>query len=57
VAALARRRSAIARELLLAAVKAERKVSFSMMQSNEIGSEAARKLIQELDLSDARYQA
>jgi hypothetical protein len=30
---------------------------FRMAQGNEIGSETARKLIQELDLAEARYQA
>jgi CPA1 family monovalent cation:H+ antiporter len=57
VAALARRRNIIESELLLAAVKAERKVIFGMAQRKEIGSETARKLIRELDLAEARYQA
>jgi monovalent cation/hydrogen antiporter len=57
VAALARRRNIIESELLLAAVKAERKMIFSMAQRKEIGSETASKLIRELDLAEARYQA
>jgi monovalent cation/hydrogen antiporter len=56
-ATLARRRDIIESELLLAAVRAERKLIFRMAQGNEIGSETARKLIQELDLAEARYQA
>ena len=56
-AVLARRRDIIESELLLAAVRAERKLIFRMAQGNEIGSETARKLIQELDLAEARYQA
>ena len=55
-AALARRRDMIESELLLAAVKAERKMIFSMAKRNQIGSETARKLIRELDLAEARYQ-
>src|SRR5579859_6677439 len=57
VAALGRRRNIIESELLLAAVKAERKLIFSMAQRKEIGCETASKLIRELDLAEARYQA
>jgi monovalent cation/hydrogen antiporter len=55
-AALARRRDIIESELLLAAVKAERRMIFGMAKRNPIGSETARKLVRELDLAEARYQ-
>jgi hypothetical protein len=42
---------------LLAAMKAERTVIFRMPRSQQIGSQTADKLVHELDLLDARYEA
>jgi CPA1 family monovalent cation:H+ antiporter len=41
----------------LAAVKAERTVIFGMLRSEQIGSETADRLVRELDLVEARYEA
>jgi CPA1 family monovalent cation:H+ antiporter len=41
----------------MAAVKAERAVIFGMLRSRQIGSETASKLVRELDLLEARYEA
>lgn len=44
-------------ELRLAALRAERDAIFSRARHGELGSEAARKLVRELDLLEARYAA
>lgn len=44
----------IERELLLAALGAEREEIFRRVRQRELGSEAARKLVRELDLVEAR---
>lgn len=45
----------IERELRLIALKAERAEIFRRSQSRQIGSEAARKMVREIDLLEARY--
>ncbi len=45
----------IERDLRLAALKAERDAIFGMARSGTLGSEAARKLVREIDLMEARY--
>jgi CPA1 family monovalent cation:H+ antiporter len=45
------------RRMRLAAVKAERTVIFAMLRSQKIGSATAEKLVSELDLLEARYDA
>lgn len=52
--ALLRRDQGIERELRLAALKAERGEIFRRVRDRELGSEAARKLVRELDLSETR---
>lgn len=52
---LIRRDDAIERELRLAALRAERGEIFKRVRRRELGSEAARKLVRELDLAEARY--
>ena len=52
--ALLRRDQGIERELRLAALKAERAEIFRRVRDRELGSEAARKLVRELDLSETR---
>ncbi|MBO9378780.1 Na+/H+ antiporter [Sphingomonas histidinilytica] len=52
---LIRRDDAIERELRLAALRAERGEIFRRVRRRELGSEAARKLVRELDLAEARY--
>jgi CPA1 family monovalent cation:H+ antiporter len=52
--ALLWREEGIERELRLAALKAERSEIFRRVRKRELGSEAARKLVRELDLSEAR---
>lgn len=52
--ALLQREAGIERELRLAALKAERGEIFRRVRKRELGSEAARKLVRELDLSEAR---
>jgi Na+/H+ antiporter len=47
----------IERDLRLAALKAERTEIFRMANDRELGSEAARKLVRELDLNEARYSS
>jgi CPA1 family monovalent cation:H+ antiporter len=42
-------------DLRLAALRAEREVIFSRARQGSLGSEAARKLVRELDLVEARY--
>jgi CPA1 family monovalent cation:H+ antiporter len=49
-----RRDEGIERELRLAALKAERQEIFRRVRNRELGSEAARKLVRELDLLEAR---
>jgi CPA1 family monovalent cation:H+ antiporter len=41
----------------LAAVKTERAVIFGLLRSEQIGSKTADKLVRELDLLEARYDA
>ena len=45
------------RKMRLAAVKAERTVIFRMLRMQQIGSQTADKLVHELDLLEARYEA
>lgn len=45
------------RRMRLAAVKAERTVIFRMLRTQQIGSQTADKLVHELDLLEARYEA
>jgi Na+/H+ antiporter len=47
--------SRIDRELRLAALKAERTAILKLRRKRELGTEASRKLIRELDLLEARY--
>lgn len=56
-ATLARKSEDIERRMRMAAVKAERTVIFRMLRSQQIGSETAGKLVRELDLLEARYEA
>jgi len=56
-ATLAREDEDIERRMRMAAVKAERTVIFRMLRSQQIGSETAGKLVRELDLLEARYEA
>jgi CPA1 family monovalent cation:H+ antiporter len=56
-ATLARESEDVERRLRLAAVRAERIVIFRMLRSQQIGSETAGKLVRELDLLEARYEA
>lgn len=51
---LRHRDEGIERELLLAALKAERQEIFRRVRKRDLGSEAARKLVRELDLFEAR---
>ena len=51
----ARKVERIDAELRLAALRAERDAIFSRARHGELGSEAARKLVRELDLLEARY--
>jgi CPA1 family monovalent cation:H+ antiporter len=55
-ATLARESEDAERRMRLAAVKAERTVIFAMLRSQQLGSEAADKLVTELDLLEARYE-
>ena len=52
----ARWQDRIERDLLLAAVRAEREAIFDFIRDRQIGSETGNKLIRELDLSEARYK-
>jgi CPA1 family monovalent cation:H+ antiporter len=54
-ATLTRENERIEKELRLAAVKAERGEVYKRLRSRRLGSEAARKLIRELNLLEARY--
>jgi CPA1 family monovalent cation:H+ antiporter len=56
-AALARESETIDRRMRLAAIKAERTAIFRMLRARKIGSQTARKLVRELDLLEARYEA
>jgi CPA1 family monovalent cation:H+ antiporter len=56
-AILARESEDAERKMRLAAVKAERTVIFQMLRSQQIGSQTADKLVHELDLLEARYEA
>ncbi len=56
-AILARRSETIERTMRVSAVKAERATIFRMLRAQEIGSETAKKLVRELDLLEARYEA
>ncbi|QKR99857.1 Na+/H+ antiporter [Sphingomonas sp. CL5.1] len=51
----ARQLERIERELRLVALRAERAEVFRRVQNREIGSEAARKMVREIDLLEARY--
>ena len=55
--ATARHLEQIERELRLVALRAERDEVFRRVQNREIGSEAARKIVREIDLLEARYAA
>ena len=51
----ARETSRIERELLLTGVRAERAELFKLVRARQLGSEAANKLIRELDLAEIRF--
>jgi len=53
----ARENEGAERKMRMAAVKAERMAIFRMLRSQQIGSETAGKLVRELDLLEARYEA
>jgi CPA1 family monovalent cation:H+ antiporter len=55
--AIARENEDIERKIRMAAVKTERTVIFRMLRSRQIGSETAGKLVRELDMQEARYEA
>lgn len=55
--ALARQTEAIESRMVVAALKAERITIFKLLRGRKIGSETARKLVRELDLMEARYEA
>jgi Na+/H+ antiporter len=52
----ARRGEAIERQLLLAALKAERSTVFRLLRQRRIRSETARRLVREMDLQEARLE-
>ena len=52
---LAKRGEALEREMRLAGLRAERSYIFRELRARQLGSAAARKLIRELDLLEARY--
>jgi CPA1 family monovalent cation:H+ antiporter len=56
-ATAARRGANIENRLRVAAIKAERNAIFRMLRRREISSATARKLVRELDLMEARYEA
>lgn len=56
-AAQSEENSRVEQELRLAALRAERTEIFRLVRSRKLGSETARKLIRELDLSEVRYSA
>jgi CPA1 family monovalent cation:H+ antiporter len=56
-ATLARGSEDAERRMRLAAVKTERAVIFGLLRSEQIGSKTADKLVRELDLLEARYDA
>ncbi len=45
----------VERELRLIALRAERAEIFRRSQNREVGSEAAQKMVREIDLLEARY--
>ncbi|SUJ21697.1 Sodium, potassium, lithium and rubidium/H(+) antiporter [Sphingomonas paucimobilis] len=53
----ARRMEALERKMRLAAIRAERRVVFDLLNARVIGSETASKLGRELDLLDTRLSA
>ncbi|MBL6457459.1 hypothetical protein JMJ55_19175 [Belnapia sp. T6] len=54
-AALARRSEAAEREMMLAALKAERGVITGLLRSRRIGTETAHRLMREVDLLELRF--
>ncbi len=56
-ATLARESEGAERRMRMAAVRAERAVVFRMLRSQQISSETAGKLVRQLDLLEARYDA
>jgi len=56
-AAEARRQDHVERELLLAALHAERDEVFRMARQREVGSAVTNKLVRELDMLEVRYKA
>ncbi len=54
-AAQKRKVEKIEKQLRLAGLRAERTEIFRLMQARELGDEAARKIIREIDLLEARY--
>jgi CPA1 family monovalent cation:H+ antiporter len=54
-AAQTRKVEKIERQLRLAGLRAERTEIFRLAQTRELGDEAARKIIREIDLLEARY--
>jgi len=56
-AVISRHNEQIERDLRLAALQAERTEIFKKVRARTLGSQAARKLIRELDLLEARYGA
>lgn len=50
-----KRDEAIERDLRLAALRAERQEVFRRVRNRELGSEAARRLVREIDLFEARF--
>lgn len=47
----------VERDLRLTAIKAERDEVYRLLRGRQVGSEAARRIIRELDLLEARYSA
>lgn len=56
-AALARENEALEKSMRIAAVKAERMAILRLLKAGQIGSEAARKLVRELDLLETRFES
>ncbi len=55
--ALAKEQERIERELRLVALRAERMKIFKLVRTRRLGSEAARKIVRELDLLEVRFGA
>jgi Na+/H+ antiporter len=55
-AGVARRAEAIERRMRLAALEAERETYFRLLREGELGSQAAGRLVREIDLLEARYE-